>query len=165
MKTTIVSTSKLQTHKISSISIILVLYLALIGAFVTNLIRRSRIFESSGLIALWSYIALKAVQISLKLKTISYDDSSVYYEKDGFEVQIPFEEIRDIEIKTLTGVYVINLFRPAQDGVRILFKMSNWYPLNYKKQDEIVNRLRDKIERYKRSFLVLTAEELPGRRI
>ncbi len=88
----------------------------------------------------------------LSLKNISYDASSVYYEKEGFEVQIPFEDIKDIEIKTLTGIYTINLYRPAQDGKEISFKMSLWYPLNFKKQDEIVNKLRDRIERYKRTL-------------
>jgi hypothetical protein len=100
----------------------------------------------------WGMICYKAVRITLGLKSISYDDSSVYYEKKGFEVQIPFEEIKDIEIKTLTGIYNINLYQPSQDGKKIPFKMSMWYPLNFKTQDEKVNVLRDKIERYKRTL-------------
>jgi hypothetical protein len=60
----------------------------------------------------------------LSLQNISYDESSVYYEKDGFEVQIPIEDIKDIEIKTPAGIFTINLYQPAQDGKEISFKMS-----------------------------------------
>jgi hypothetical protein len=106
-----------------------------------------------------------AIRRILRLKNISYDESSVYYEKEGFEVQIPFEDIKNIEIKTLTGVYSINLFRPSQDGTSIPFKLSLWYPLNFKKQDEKVNVLRDKIFNFKRQLGAQYGEQLPSRNI
>lgn len=35
-----------------------------------------------------------------------------------------------------------------------------WYPLNFKKQDEKVNELRDKIDDYKRKFSTQQGEQL-----
>jgi hypothetical protein len=102
--------------------------------------------------AIWIFILYKTLKLLWSLKTIAYDESSVYYEKDGFEVQIPFEKIRGIEIKSLTGIYIINLYQPGPDGKKIAFKMSLWYPLNFKNQDGKINALRDKIERYKRTL-------------
>jgi hypothetical protein len=113
---------------------------------------QKQFFTAIIMMIFWSVVIYKAIRVTLNLKSISYDDSSVYYEKDGFEVQVPFEEIKDIEIKTLTGIYVINLYRPAQDGDKIWFKTSLKYPLNFKKKDAEVNVLRHKIERYKRSL-------------
>jgi len=117
------------------------------------------------IVIMWGVVIYKAIKLLLRLRNISYDTSSVYYEKDGFEVQIPFEDIKDIEIKTLTGIYTINLYRPAQDGKAISFKMSLWYPFNFKKQDEIVNELRDRIDRYKRTLTEQHFEGLPSYRI
>jgi hypothetical protein len=93
-----------------------------------------------------------AVKLLLRLRNISYDESALYYGKEGFEVQILFEEIKDIEIKTLTGIYIIKLHNPALDGKGIAFEMSLWYPLNFKTQDAKVNRLRDKIDDHKRKL-------------
>ena len=100
----------------------------------------------------WIYLIFKGFKLLRSLKNISHDDSSIYYEKDGFEVQIPFEEVKNIEIKTLTGIYTINLYRKSQDGEKISFRTSMWYPFNFKEQDQKVNELREKINQYKRTL-------------
>jgi hypothetical protein len=151
MRTTIISTSKLKTNKIIGVVFFISLFLFLVGSSIMQVLHKQSI-GAILIIVVWSVVIYKAIRVTLNLKSISYDDSSVYYEKDGYEVQVPFEEIRDIEIKTLTGIYVINLYRPAQDGDKIWFKTSMKYPFNFKKKDAEVNVLRDKIERYKRSL-------------
>jgi len=151
MRTTIVSTSKLKTNKIIGIVVILSFFALALGPAIVRVIKGQSI-GGILLIGFWGFFVYKVIQLIIGLKTISYDDSSVYYRKKGFEVQVPFEDIKDIEIKTLTGIYTINLYRPTQDGKKISFKMSFWYPFNYKKEDERVNELRDKIDRYKRTL-------------
>lgn len=151
MRTTVVSTSKLKTSKILGIAITISLLIVILATSISQIIS-GRIIEGITMPVVWIYVAVKSFSMISNLKSISYDDSSVYYQKDGFEVQIPFEDIKDIEIKTLTGIYVINLYRPAQDGDKIWFKTSMKYPFNFKKKDAEVNVLRDKIERYKRSL-------------
>ena len=64
----------------------------------------------------------------LQLKNVSYDDSSIYYNKKEYEVQVPFEDIASIEIKSITGIYGIKLFNPSQGRSEIFFKTSLWYP-------------------------------------
>lgn len=110
---------------------------------------------------LW-FFTFKAFKHSKKLKTVSYDDSSVYYEKDGYEVQVPFEDIKSIE---LDQGWAINLYRPTQDGDRIMFTPSVWYPFNFKKKDAEINVLRDKIDDYKRRLGTQYNEQLPSRSI
>jgi hypothetical protein len=161
MRTTIVSTSKLRIYKIFSITLVaLVFILFLVSAYlVDGYFWRVYNVAFSGFIAFW------IIRIVLRLKNVSFDEYSVYYERNGYEVQIPFDEIKDIEIKSLDGIYKINLFQPNQDGKIIYFKTSLWYPLNFKRQDEQVNVLRDRITHYKRNQALQYNEQLPGRRI
>lgn len=164
MRTTVVSTSKLKISKTIGILIIVMLFFLMTGTTIMQLLNGQTI---SGIliIVVWAVILYKAIKLVWSLKNISYDDSSVYYEKAGFEVQIPFEEIRDIEIKTLTGIYTINLYTKSQDGEKISFKTSMWYPLNFKKKDAEINELRDKIDRYKRTLPEKNFEGLPSYKI
>jgi hypothetical protein len=101
----------------------------------------------------------------LRIRSISFDSHSVYYNRKGYEVQIPFEDIKNIEIKTISGIYQINLYEPAQDGDTILFKTSLWYPLNFRRKDAEVNTLRDKIAASKKMILETNQSELPGYRV
>lgn len=110
----------------------------------------------------YGFLMYKLVKHINKIKSISFDDSSLYYIKDDYEVLVPFEEIKDIEIKSLDGVYEIKFYNPTQDGARIFFKTSLWYPLNFRKQDEMVNVLRDKIDRYKRTLPERNYTQLPS---
>ena len=113
------------------------------------------------LLVIW-YFSVKGWVQTRRLKTISYDDSAVYYEKDGYEVQIPFEDIKNIE---LDQGWSINLYRPAQDGDKILFMPSVFYPFNFRKREVEINKLRDKIDDYKRMLGSQYSEQLPSRNI
>ncbi len=164
MRTATVSTSRLKIYKFVTLSLIAIVMCSLV-AFTIFRIVEYHIYYDVFMLAVYGYFAWIAVPAVLKIKNVSYDDSSVYYDKKGYEVQIPFGDIRDIEIKTLTGIYKINLYEPTQDGKSILFKTSLWYPFNFKRQDEKVNELRDKIDNYKRKLRPANREELPGYRI
>lgn len=165
MRTTIISTSKVKTHKILTLSILNSLAVGFTTITIIQLIGHNGILGPVGTFAVWIIIIIKASQVIWKVKSVSFDDSSVYYEQKGFEVQVPFEEIRDIEIKSLTGIYSINLYNKNQDGEKIYFKTSMWYPLNFKKKDEEVNVLRDKIDQYKRTLPEKNFASLPSYKI
>ena len=164
MRTTIISTSKIKTYKIISLSIVSAITLLLVG----GALYRSIGFEEYNLlliVPIYIMFAYKAIPAIVKIKNISYDESSVYYDKKGFEVQIPFEDIRDIEIKTISGIYKINLYMPNQDGKSIMFKTSLWYPFNFRRQDEKVNELRERIDLYKRTLPEKNLAGLPSYQI
>jgi hypothetical protein len=164
MRTTLVSTSKLKTYKAIALTLVSLITLAVV-IFAAISVFKFKEFHQLLVVPVYIVLAVQAIPAIIKIKNISYDEGAVYYDKKGFEVQIPFEDIRDIEIKTLSGIYKINLYLPAQDGKYILFKTSLWYPFNFRKQDEKVNELRDKINRYKRVLPERNLEGLPGYRI
>jgi hypothetical protein len=151
MRTTVISTSKLKTYKIILISIMSAILLLFTAFFIRALITMGDFYVMLNF-PVYGFLMYKLVKHINKIKSISFDEGSIYYIKDDYEVQVPFEEIKDIEIKTVDGLYEIKFYHPTQDGERIFFKTSLWYPLNFKKQDELVNVLRDKIDRYKRTL-------------
>lgn len=168
MRTTIISTSRIKTYKTIALSIVTVItLLVVLGAFYRSIgfEEYNSTFQKYNLLIIvpvyiiWAFRAIPAI---VKIKNVSYDQSSLYYDKKGFEVQVPFEDIKDIEIKTISGIYKINLFEPSQDGSIIMFKTSLWYPFNFKKQDEKVNELRDRIDRYKRTLPEKNLAGLPS---
>ena len=164
MRTTIVSTSKIKTYKIVALSIFSAITLLVVGGALYRSIGFEE-YNSLFVVPIYIMFAYKAIPAIVKIKNVSYDDSSVYYDKKGFEVQIPFEDIRDIKIKTISGIYKINLYSPTQDGSVIMFKTSLWYPFNFKKQDEKVNELRDRIDPYKRTHSEKNLAGLPSYQI
>jgi len=164
MRTTIVSASKLK--KCRTIVIIIDVF------FLISFISYGVYVHFQG--GHWTLSALPVIiylqfhmyyGLFLNLKNVSYDDSSIYYNKKGYEVQVPFEDILSIEIKSLTGIYGIRLLNPSQGNKEIYFKTSLWYPLNFKKKDEMVNELRDKIDRYKRTLPERNFAALPSYRL
>lgn len=164
MKITIVSTSKIKTYKIITLSIIGMIAVSVLVFTVYTVIVQRMYYQLLN-IPLYIVLVYKAVPAILKIKNVSYDDSSVYYDRKGYEVQIPFEDIKSVEIKTISGIYKINLFDPTQDGSVILFKTSLWYPFNFRRQDEKVNVLRDNIDTYKRKIQERNMTELPSFKI
>lgn len=151
MRTTIVSTSKLKTYQTVVLSVILLVTLFVAVYVMISVIKFEKYYP---LFTLPAYIILayKAIPAVSKIRSVSYDDGSIYYVKKDYEVQIPFDDIKSIDIKSLDGVYEIMLYTPTQIGDRVYFKTSLWYPFNFKKQDEKVNELRHKIDRYKRTL-------------
>ncbi len=77
-----------------------------------------------------------------KIKEVSYDKENLYVKEGDYEVQIPFYEVKDIEIMSLDGLYKFTLYHHDQFGNEVICKPSNWYPLNYKKIDAELNRIR-----------------------
>ena len=146
MRTTIVSTSKLREYRrfifvldgfVMLLLIGFLLYTYSTGAKWTNYVFPIVIYLQAHI-----YYGL-----FLNLKDVSYDEGSSYYNEDNYEVQVPFEGIRSIELQSITGIYSIKLLHRSQGRTEIYFKASLWYPFNFQKKDEIVEELRNKIDR------------------
>ncbi len=161
MRTTIVSTSKLNLYKIILV-MIMALVLLILGVFLVRAIFYNEDFYMLFNLPVYGFLVFKVAKHINKIKNISYDDSSIYYTKDNYEVQIPFEDIKSIDIKSLDGVYEIKFYNLTPDGEKLFFKTSLWYPLNFQRQDDKVNDLRDKIDRYKRTLPGYNLNELPS---
>ena len=164
MRTTIVSTSKLETYR----TIVIIFDSAILLLLLSYLIydfRSGEKFTSSALPFILYLSWHMYYPMFLKLKNVSYDKSSIYYNKKGYEVQVPFEDIKEVRIQSLTGIYGILLYTPSQGEKEIYFKTSLWYPLNFQKKDDMVNELRDQIDRHKRTLKEKNFSSLPSYRL
>lgn len=155
-RTRSISTTFYKTYKIIAYSFLALFMLVYFGRFIVII----------GLANI--YIGLVAVALILiglkyrwypdffkdfnKLKDVSYDSENLYIIEDGLEEQIPFYEIKDVEIKSLNGVYQFNFFNKNLYDGSITCKTSMWYPFNYRKVDSELNRVRSLIRKAHRSY-------------
>ena len=95
------------------------------------------------------YFFYRLMKMTSKLYRIEFDNDFLYVLLKNQDMIIPLENIESVEISTVGGVYKINLFHAEQLGDHFYFKMSLFYPLNYRSKDELVNVLRKNIDRAK----------------
>ncbi|MEP0985198.1 hypothetical protein [Ekhidna sp.] len=77
-----------------------------------------------------------------QIKEVAYDQENLYVKEGSYEIQVPFHQVKDIEIVSLDGLYKFKLYHNDQFGDEVICKPSLWYPLNYKKIDAELNRIR-----------------------
>jgi hypothetical protein len=94
----------------------------------------------------WSYLVFQWIKAHLKVYRVEFDDEFLYVLSRGQDLLIPLENIKDIEMKSLGGVWRVELFYADVMGDHFYFKPSLLYPLNYKSKDALVNLLWKKIE-------------------
>ncbi|MBX2894177.1 MAG: hypothetical protein KF763_01950 [Cyclobacteriaceae bacterium] len=87
------------------------------------------------------------IKMNRNVHQVEFDDEFLYVIQKGQDILIPLENIKDVDIKTLGGVYEVELFQAEQLGKKFYFKPSLLYPFNFKKKDELVNVLRRNINR------------------
>lgn len=103
------------------------------------------------------YLWLKA---NSKVYHTEFDDEFLYVRYRGAEVLISLENIKDIELKTLGGVWRVDLEYADLLGDHFYFKPSLLYPLNYRKKDALVDLLWKYIERAKTKNIPLPMNAL-----
>lgn len=164
MRTTIISTTKLRNYK----RFIFILDAGILASLVVFLFY---VHSNEGkwhgyLVPIIIYLQFHMFYpMFLKLKNVSYDDSSIYYSENSYEIQVAFEDIQSIELQSVTGIYGIKLMNPSQGEKEIYFKASAWYPFNFQKKDEVVDELRQKINWYKRKLPEQNYSALPSYRL
>lgn len=87
-----------------------------------------------------------------KIKEVAYDKENLYVKEGEYEIQIPFYEVKDIEILSLDGLYKFKLYHHDQFGDEVICKPSLWYPFNYKKIDAELNRIRSLVRKAHREY-------------
>lgn len=90
------------------------------------------------------------IRMNRNVYRVEFDDQFLFVILKGQDILIPLENIKEIEIKTLGGVYEVELFTAEQLGKKFYFKPSLLYPFNFKKKDALVNVLRKNIEQAKK---------------
>jgi len=87
------------------------------------------------------------IRMNRNVHRVEFDDEFLYVIQKGQDILIPLENIKEVDIKTLGGVYEVELFQAEQVGKKFYFKPSLLYPFNFKMKDELVNVLRRNINR------------------
>lgn len=141
------STRYLRFYKIS----VPLVLLGVIAIFIYNGIQHYRENGnwSSGLSgATWIVIFINVwFRINRKVYQVEFDEDFLYVILKGQDIMVPLENIKEVDIKTLGGVYEVELYTAEQLGKKFYFKPSLLYPFNYKKKDVLVNILRRNINR------------------
>ena len=82
------------------------------------------------------------IRINRNVYRVEFDEQYLYVILRSQDMLIPLENIKEVEIKTLGGVYEVELYTAEQLGKKFYFKPSLLYPFNYRKKDDLVNVLR-----------------------
>lgn len=98
--------------------------------------------------------------MSSKVRDVAFDEQFLYVKHKGAEVLIPLENIKDVEIKSIGGVYRLDLRYEDVVGAYFYFKPSLLYPVNFKSMDLRVDDLRDAIEKAKKRPQVVQTNAL-----
>jgi len=130
---------------------VLVILIGFVGFFIfmqakSNLELGFRIFDwyITGYMSFFIYLWIR---MNRNVHQVEFDNEFLYVIQKGQDILIPLENIKEVDIKTLGGVYEVELFQPEQLGKKFYFKPSLLYPFNFKKKDELVNVLRGNINR------------------
>ena len=133
--------------------VVFAIYIALCIAIVLSYVRQGDgIFQwTLGVMnaGFFVYFFFRLMKMTSKLYRIEFDNDFLYVLLKNQDIVIPLENIESVEISTIGGVYKVNLYNAEQLGNHFYFKMSLFYPLNYRSKDELVNVLRRNMDRAK----------------
>lgn len=87
-------------------------------------------------------VVYRLYSIYKKIKAVEFDEGYLYVTEKGYDIVVPLENIKTVEIKSLNGIYKISFFDMIQSGKSLFFKPSLLYPLDFSKQNKKVNLLR-----------------------
>lgn len=122
---------------------VLVLLAGLAAFFVFHSISEFSSFPIASIY--FAFLIYGWIRINRNIHRVEFDDEFLYVILKGQDLVIPLENIKEVDIKTLGGVYEVELFTAEQLGKKFYFKPSLLYPFNFKKKDALVNVLRNNI--------------------
>lgn len=116
---------------------------AAVQAYVSNKFFYNSLFN----IFYFGFLIYGWIRINRNVHRVEFDEEYLYVILRGHDMLIPLQNIKEIDIKSIGGVYEVELYTPEQLGDKFYFKPSLLYPFNYKKKDELVNVLRKNINK------------------
>lgn len=99
-------------------------------------------------------------QANKRVYHTEFDEEYMYVQQQGHDVLIPLENIKDVNLISVGGVYKVDLYSPETFGDKFYFKPSLLYPFNHKKKEAIVDVLWANIEKAKKRKQVLQRNAL-----
>lgn len=141
------STRYLVFYKSSVLVILIGFMFFFVFAGINSFLENGRYFNTIFTAAYMSFFIFGWIRINRNVHRVEFDDEFLYVLQKGQDILIPLENIKEVEIKSLGGVYEVELFNPEQLGKKFYFKPSLLYPFNFKKKDALVDILRSNINK------------------
>lgn len=143
-------TKTLTTYTIKIYKSIVLILVACIMMFL--LLRSTNRFTSFLFVVQYAYLFYFVLRGVLGIKYVEYDNANLYVNHNDYQVQVPFEEVKEVKLMSVDGVYKFILYKKGQLGKEILCKPSIWYPFNYSKVDNELHRIRGLIYKRKQEY-------------
>lgn len=141
------STRYLGFYKNSVLILLIALACFLIFNSISSYLKSERYFTSITTVGYSLFLVYGWVRINRNVHRVEFDDEFLYVLQKGQDILIPLENIKEVEIISLGGVYEVELFNPEQLGKKFYFKPWLLYPFNFKKKDALVDILRSNINK------------------
>jgi hypothetical protein len=87
--------------------------------------------------------------VNKRVYHVEFDSDFMYVAQKGQDLLIPLENIRDVNLVSMGGVYRVDLYATELFGDTFYFKPSLLYPFNHKKKEALVDVLWANIEKAK----------------
>ena len=97
-----------------------------------------------------SYLAYIWWMVNKRVFHVEFDSDFMYVLQQNHDLVIPLENIKDVNLISLGGVYQVDLYAKELFGDKFYFKPSLLYPFNHKKKEAVVDILWSNIEKAKR---------------
>jgi hypothetical protein len=147
------STRFLNFYKYGIVSLIVILVAGLLVNGYIGFKENGRI-DNYFMPFLWGQFIYFWLRVNSKVFHIEFDEEFLYLIQKKQDILIPLENIKDVEIVSLGGVYKVTLYAKDQVGDLIYFKPSLLYPFNFKAKDKLVDILRHNINEAKKKVRV-----------
>jgi len=141
------STRYLGFYKNSVLMVLIGFVLFFIFLALQAYLQEKHFFNSLFNVFYFGFFTYGWLRINRNVHRVEFDEDYLYVILRGQDMLIPLENIKEVDIKTLGGVYEVELYTAEQLGKKFYFKPSLLYPFNYKKKDFLVNVLRTNINR------------------
>ena len=136
---------------------VLVALLVLLGGLVyLSLFSKTGFFSVLAL----GFVIYHYLKMNRKVFHVEFDDEYLYLMRKEADILIPLQNIKDVELKTIGGLYEIELYSPEIVGNLIYYKPSLLYPFNFKAKDAVAEVLRNRIEKAKRRREIFPSNSL-----
>ena len=97
----------------------------------------------------WCYFIFIWFKVNQRVYHVEFDDEFLYVAQRGHDLVIPLENIKDVNLVSVGGVYKVDLYAKELFGDKFYFKPSLLYPFNHKKKEAVVDILWANIEKAK----------------
>jgi hypothetical protein len=91
---------------------------------------------------------------------VQFDEDFVYVNKGKVEIQIPLANVKDIELKSVLGLWRIDLVYADVLGNHFYCKPSMLYPFNFKKKEKVIDLFWSYVENAKRKEIIISNNSL-----